>query len=196
MPHVPQRRTYLVDRAFQLKYILLLMGWGVVLAALFGLWTHQAHLQAVEAIVRDPGQRVLVERADRQLLWVLAGIGVLCVTALGLLGFIMTHRVAGPVYVIGHHLAVLGAGRYPTRRALRKHDELKALNARLIEAVEQLRERDARRLGHLEAAVAQMKAAAGRAPDLRPVLAPLEDEIRERRAALDESASMTPAPSP
>ena len=58
------RRIYLVDRSFQLKYILLLMGWGVVLAGLFGLWTYQAHQQAVEALVQSAEQRALLARAE------------------------------------------------------------------------------------------------------------------------------------
>jgi hypothetical protein len=188
------RRTYLVDRSFQLKYILLLMGWGVVLAALFSLWTHQAHLQALETIVRDPAQRVLIERADRQLLWALGAIGALSVAALGLLGFIMTHRVAGPVYVLAHYLTLLGRGRYPAHRALRRHDELKALNARFMDTIDALKERDARRLAHLEAAVARMRAATGRVPELAAVLPPLEEEIQERRAALADTQAATPTP--
>jgi hypothetical protein len=189
------RRTYLVDRTFQLKYILLLMGWGVVLAALFGLWVHQAHEQAFETVVRDASQRALVARADRQLLWVLGAIGALSAAALGLLGFIVTHRVAGPVYVMGHYLKLLGEGRFPERRALRKHDELKGLYAHLGETMEALRARDERLLYHLDVAVARMRAALPRAPELGNAMESLEREARARRATLAEArSSATPVP--
>jgi hypothetical protein len=185
------RRIYLVDRSFQLKYILLLMAWGVVLAALFGLWTYQAHQQALETVVRTPEQRALLDRADRQLVWVLAGIGVLSAAALGLLGYIITYRVAGPVYVMGHFLSLLVEGRYPTRRALRKNDELQGFHAQFLEAIDAMKERDARHLARLEETIAALRGALARAPDLGPALEALELEAKDRRDALAEG--FTPA---
>ena len=186
-----RRRIVLVDRSFQLKYILLLMAWGLVLASLFGLWTYQAHQQAIETVVRSVEQRALLERASRQLVWVLAGIGALSAAALGLLGFIMTYRVAGPIYVMGHFLALLAEGRYPTRRALRKNDELQGFHTQFLETVEAMRERDARHAARLEETIAALREALVRAPGLRPVLDALELEVQERREALAEG--FTPA---
>jgi len=196
MPDAQHRRTYLVDRSFQLKYILLLMGWGLVLAALFGLWAYQAQAQAVELLASEPGQRALAGHAGRQLLWVLLAIAALSSAALGLLGFILTHRVAGPIYVMGHFLTTLAEGRYPSRRALRKHDELKTFHAHFLQVIDALRERERIQLAHLETAVEGMRAAAARAPELAPAMAALEAELRERRGALDEPTGATPLPMP
>ena len=182
-----RRRTYLVDRSFQIKYILLLMAWGVVLSALFGLWTYQAHQQVIETVVRGPEQRALMARVDRQLMWPLAGIGALSVTALGLLGFVITHRVAGPVYVMGHFVNLLAQGRYPTRRALRKHDELQGFYARFLDAIEAMKERDARHVGKLEETIVLLRGAVARAPELGVALEALEREVKDRREALAES---------
>jgi hypothetical protein len=184
------RRIYLVDRSFQLKYILLLMAWGLVLAALFGLWTYQAHQQAMETVVRSAEQRALLGHADRQLVWALAGIGALSAAALGLLGFIMTYRVAGPIYVMGHVLALLAEGRYPTRRALRKNDELQGFYAHFLDAVDAMKERDTRLVAQLEETIAALRGALARAPDLRPALDALELEVKDRREAL--AAGFTP----
>jgi hypothetical protein len=186
-----RRRTYLVDRSFQIKYILLLMAWGVVLSALFGLWTYQAHQQAIETVVRGPEQRALMVRADRQLMWPLAGIGALSAAALGLLGFVITHRVAGPVYVMGHFVNLLARGRYPTRRALRKHDELKGFYAHFLDAIDAMKERDARHVGALEETIVLLRGAVARAPELGVALEALEREVKDRREALTESS--TPA---
>jgi hypothetical protein len=196
MPDSRHRRTYLVDRSFQLKYILLLMGWGLVLAALFGLWAYQAQAQAVELLASEPGQRALAGHAGRQLLWVLLAIAVLSSSALGLLGFILTHRVAGPVYVMSHVLTALAQGRYPSRRALRKHDELKPFYSHFLQVIDTLRERERIHLVHLEAAVEGMRGAVARAPELAPAMAALEAELRERRGALDEPTGATPLPMP
>jgi hypothetical protein len=186
-----RRRTYLVDRSFQIKYILLLMAWGVVLSALFGLWTYQAHQQAIETVVRGPEQRALMVRADRQLMWPLAGIGALSAAALGLLGFVITHRVAGPVYVMGHFVNLLARGRYPTRRALRKHDELKGFYAQFLDAIDAMKERDARHVGELEEIVVLLRGAVARAPELGVALEALEREVKDRRETL--AGSSTPA---
>jgi len=184
MPEARPRRTYLVDRAFQLKYILLLTGWGVVLAALFGLWAWQAHQQAVEIFARDPEQQALLRQVDRHLLWALLGIGLLSAAALGLLGFVMTHRVAGPVWVLGHELAELARGRYPARRGLRRGDELQALHAGFQEAVAALAERDRRTVAALEGAAARLRALASRDADAAAVVLALEAEARSRARGL------------
>lgn len=195
MPESRSRRTYLIDRRFQLKYVLLLMAWGAVMAALFGLWAWQAHQQAAELLARDAAQQALLDQADRTLLVVLAAIGLLSTLALGLLGFIMTHRVAGPVWVMGLELAELARGRYPTRRGLRRGDELQSLHARFHEAVEALTARDRRTLAALEEVLRSLRAAAQGSPELAPAVAALENEVRARREAFG-GETQAPAPAP
>ena len=195
MPPSRHRRTYLVDRSFQLKYILLLTAWGLALASLFGLWAYQAHEQAIELLVHDAAQRALVDHTSRQLLWVLGGIALLSAAALGLLGFIMTHRVAGPVYVMEQFLSMLSQGRYPSRRSLRKHDELQRFHAQFTETIEALRDRERLQLARLTGALECMRAASSHAPELLPAVEALEGELRERNAAVEETTA-TPLPLP
>jgi hypothetical protein len=173
-----------MDRPFQLRYILVLAAWGAGLAALFGLWAWQAHQQAAEILARAPGNPALLRQADRQLLWALAGIGALSAGALALLGFVVTHRVAGPIWVMGHALGEVAAGRYPARRELRRGDALQALHARFSQALEALEARDRRTLGALEEALDGLRRAAAADPALARVAEPLEREARERREAL------------
>src|SRR3954471_7733082 len=45
----PGRRTYVVDRRFQLKYTLLLVGVGVLVSALFGIMMYLVHVSALRA---------------------------------------------------------------------------------------------------------------------------------------------------
>jgi methyl-accepting chemotaxis protein len=184
MPEPHARRSYLIDRAFQLKYTLLLAGWGVVLAALFGLWTWQAHQQVAELFAREPEHQALLRQVDRQLVWALGGIGVLSAAALGLLGFVITHRVAGPVWVMGHALGEMARGRLPARRGLRRRDELQALHARFHEAVEALAEREGRSLEALEEALGLLRPAAQQNAALAPAVRVLEAEASARREAL------------
>lgn len=187
------RRRYLVDRGFQLKYAILMALAGLVVACVFGLWLHQAHAQATSLLAPDPETRALVERSDRLLLAAFAAIALLLAAALGLLGVVVTHRVAGPVFVMGHYLQVLAQGRFPRMRTLRRSDELKAFFHIFIDAVDGMKVREAKHAALLEEAVQRMRAALGRNPELGPAIDALAAAARERRAALaQDDLELTP----
>ena len=179
-----QRRVYLVDRAFQIKYSLLLVAAGLAVALAFGLWIWQAHLHVSELAAVDPAIRPLIEASDRNLLVIFVGIAALMAGSLGLVGILITHRVAGPIFVMGHYMSVLATGRYPRMRTLRRRDELKGFFQNFIEAVATLKQREARHATVLEEAVERMRAAAAEAPGLAPAIEALESAARERRQAL------------
>jgi hypothetical protein len=187
------RRRYLVDRGFQLKYALLMAGAGLVVAVVFGLWLHQAHAQATALLAPDPETRALVERSDRLLLAAFGVIALLLAAALALLGVVVTHRVAGPVFVMGHYLEVLAQGRFPRMRTLRRSDELKGFFRIFLDAVDHMKLREARHAALLEDAVQRMRAAAARSPELQPAIDALAAAARERRAALaQDDLELTP----
>jgi methyl-accepting chemotaxis protein len=188
------RRTYLVDPGFQLRYAALLAGAGAVLALLCGLWLHQAHLQATELLPLDAEARALVERTDLELMGALVGITALMALALGVLGVLITHRVAGPVLVLGRYLQAFAAGRYPRVRALRRGDELQRLFGAFADGVEALRDRERAHADLLDEAAARVRAALPAAPDLAATAATLAAAARARREALGEAPTATPAP--
>jgi hypothetical protein len=189
----PHRRHYLVDRGFQLKYALVMAAAGLAVALVFGLWLQQAHAQATVLLAPDAETRTLVERSDRLLLGAFAVIAVLLAAALGLLGVVITHRVAGPVFVMGHYLQVLADGRFPRMRTLRRSDELKLFFRTFLDAVDHMKAREARHAAVLEDAVLRMRAAAATAPDLQPAIDALAAAARERRAALaQDDLELTP----
>jgi hypothetical protein len=195
--HPAPRRRYLVDRGFQLKYALVMGAAGLVVAAVFGIWLHQAHVQATALLSPDVETRALVERSDRLLLGAFVAIAVLLATALGLLGVVITHRVAGPVYVMGHYLKVLAEGRFPRMRTLRRSDELKTFFQVFIDAVDAMKLREARHASVLEDALRRMRAALPSAPDLAPAVEALTRAVQERRAALaQDDLELTPAAVP
>ncbi|WP_309895095.1 signal protein [Archangium sp.] len=137
-PHVV-RRKYLVDTGFQLRYILRLAVLGAGGVLLVGVLAWRIHLSAVE-----PGATPESLAASGQTLLWLAGVGALGMAGvLALFGLLLTHRVAGPIHVMGLYIATLAAGRYPRMRPLRKKDELRGFFDRLSEAVDRIREREA-----------------------------------------------------
>lgn len=184
-PSLPSpRRRFLVDRGFQLKYALFMALAGLVVAAIFGLWLHQVHAQAVTLLHPDDRTRALIEQSDRLLFSVFAGIAVLLAAALGLLGVVITHRVAGPVFVMGHYLTVLSQGRFPRMRTLRRSDELKEFFRVFIEAVEAMKKREARQVAVLEEALLRIRASGVRSPELEAAAQALDAAVLERRLAL------------
>lgn len=182
-PPAPRRR-FLVDRGFQLKYALFMAGAGLLVAAVFGLWLHQAHAQAIALLHPDDRTRVLIEQSDRLLMAAFAGIALLLAAALGLLGVVITHRVAGPVFVMGHYLTVLSQGRFPRMRTLRRSDELKGFFRVFIDAVEAMKRREARHVAVLEEALLRVRGATSRSPELQAAAQALDAAVMERRLAL------------
>ena len=191
--HGAPRRRYLVDRGFQLKYALVMAAAGLIVAGIFGVWLHQAHAQATALLSPDPETRALVERSDRLLLGAFVVIALLLSAALGLLGVVITHRVAGPVFVMGHYLRVLADGRFPRMRTLRRSDELKLFFQTFLDSVEAMKLREAKHAAVLEDAVRRMRAAAGASPELIPATDALARAAQERRAALaQDDLELTP----
>jgi hypothetical protein len=183
-PAAAPRRRFLLDRGFQLKYALVMAGAGLLVAGVFGLWIHQVHAQAIALLSPDTETRALIARSDTLLLAAFAGIALLLAVALGLLGVVITHRVAGPVFVMGHYLSVLAQGRFPRMRTLRRSDELRSFFHVFIDAVESMKKREARHVVMLEDALARVRSAAARTPELQSTVHSLETAARERRLAL------------
>jgi hypothetical protein len=176
------RRTYVIDRGFQLKYTLTLVVVGALVSALFGAMMYLAHLDAIRNL--PPAVRGELGGAEGTLLALTATMSLLMAAALGLFGVLITHRVAGPVYVMSHYVSVLAKGRYPLMRPLRKRDELKGFFERFQDAIECLREREAEEAVQLEQAVATLKALPA-SPEVSQVIAGLEAMQGRKRDATD-----------
>ena len=172
------RRTYLLDREFQLKYILLLSSLGAGGMLVLGLLAHRVHATEEAA------------QAGTTLLW-LTGLGVvgLAVT-LGLFGLVLTHRVAGPVHVMSLYMAALAAGRYPRLRPLRKKDELRSFFDRFGEAVERIRQREAEE-AHAIAEGMEAFCPLASTEQAREALRTLESLHGRKRQAVEASPSGT-----
>jgi len=179
-PLRPGRRTYVVDRRFQLKYTLLLVGVGVLIAGLFGAAMYLSHLEALRAVARGEA----AAEASRRLLWLMLAIALGMAAALSLVGVIVTHRVAGPVHVMSHYLNVLAGGRYPIMRRLRKGDELQRFFESFQGAVESMRAREAGEADTLRNAVVGLSALAG-TDEARALLEQLQAMHDRKRDATD-----------
>lgn len=146
----PGRRTYLIDRGFQLKYTVLLVLCGALISTLFGTLAYLAevdvHRSLTEELTRLGGRAAdptlvsgLVKESAMTLLVLTIAVTLLMSSALGLLGILITHRVAGPIHVMSNYVNALAEGRYPLFRSLRRGDELRGFFDQFRAAIDSLR---------------------------------------------------------
>lgn len=132
-----RRRTYVINPSFQWKCTLMIIGTVFVLSGFLTVVLFNVLHQQARARVMTP---MTVSTVDNMTMLVLAAaaFGVLMALALGISVFVFTHRIAGPVYVIGRALEELAAGKIPQIRPLRKSDEFKDVHDALCGTVKRL----------------------------------------------------------
>jgi hypothetical protein len=120
----------------------------------------------------------------------MATVSVLMAGALALFGVLVTHRVAGPVYVMSHYIGVLAKGRYPIMRQLRKSDELRDFFHRFQDALETLRSRETAEAVDLEEAVSLLRPLAT-TPECVAAIERLSKMAERKRDATDRVETAT-----
>jgi hypothetical protein len=179
-----RRRHYLLDRRFQLRHTIGLSLVSLAISAAFGATMYQVHLENTALLKVTPEFMPLVKAADQDTLLLIVASTLGIAFAMVFVGIWATHRIAGPLWVIAHYLDILGKGRYPRMRPLRKGDQLLEFFERVGGAVDGMRTRDRAEAGELEA-VAQLAASdpAAAADRLRALAAGKRrnaDELVER----------------
>ncbi len=121
-------------------------------------------------------QQSLIARQST-LLYTLVGGLALMVVLIGLLGIYFTHKVAGPIFKMRRLLRQVGEGRLVFSERLRKGDELKEFFDDFSRMVEQLRARQAREIGELDAAIVAAETAGASADAVAKVVI-VRDEMK------------------
>lgn len=128
----PRHRIFLVDRAFQLKYTWAAVGMGTVSTALTAV------------VILYPLYTFGILRIPRFLPWpILGGMVVAAVVnifSIALMGIIITHRVAGPVFGMIRQMRRVAMGHWVGELRTRDNDELQPLVRNLNEMTLALRE--------------------------------------------------------
>ncbi len=133
-----RRRQYIVNPGFQWKYTLATMASVFVVSALmtttlFGVLYDQARARTLHLAASHPWENTVT-------IAVAAGaFAAVMAVAFGVWTVLVTHRICGPLHVMSGFLDELAAGRFPTRRPLRKHDEFKEFYDRFWRAVDALK---------------------------------------------------------
>jgi nitrogen fixation/metabolism regulation signal transduction histidine kinase len=118
---------YLVDKRFQFKYTMMIVG---VSSLIYGYFAYRLYEneRAKTAIlqIRELDVRGMVEQQDLSILYYLLGFFALQVVSLLALGILITHRIAGPVHRVQKYLEeVAETGELKPLDPVRNRDEFR-----------------------------------------------------------------------
>jgi len=151
-----KRRQYVVDKAFQYKYTSLIAVIGAGIAGTMGWLLYDSIRETTEVVEMLTGfpelQDTLKDNDEQRLITILMGVTALVLALVGW-GIIMTHRVAGPIYVFTRYARELASGSYPSTRPLRQKDELKEFHQAFTHMLEELVKRDRKDLTEIQHAL-------------------------------------------
>ena len=162
-----KRKTYLVSKRFQLKYvgqILLLMFLTAALCSYVIYYTTMMMMGEKLANVYPQGRLISIVKLVNLRIFV----SILLVSPLVvMIGIFLSHRIAGPIFRIERFLENMAAGDFSARLVLRQKDELKSLAEGINGVNESIRvnvvsQRD--RMNKLTAELEKVKKAASSSP--------------------------------
>lgn len=151
--HPPRKLSnYLLNKSLQLRYVAFVTVMSAVISGALGylIWRQEADasnyvLQAFDAFTKDAELRGAIsdrlQSGDDRLILEMAAAGLGLVVVLFLYLVVMTHKVAGPLYVIGNYFDKLANGRLPLVHNLRRGDEFKTFHKKFKDMCNALRVR-------------------------------------------------------
>ena len=159
------RRTVLINPAIQLKYFAIFSFLGGGLSALWGT--------VILSVIHQDEVKLGLASEDSSLVsihggmfWWFAGVVVALTVLIGIAGLFITHRIAGPVFVMRRAMDSLTTGKYPHLRPLRKSDDLNDLYASFRALIDSLLKTDRDELAAIERALELVGGASGEASTL------------------------------
>ncbi len=164
-PSAPPKRyvrNYLLDTGLQLRLASYLLGVAVALSLGLGwlLWSAYRETSRVVAL-GDPDVSESIARAlateDRwRMVLIAAALSAMLIVLL-LVSVVITHRIAGPAFVIARTCREVTAGSLARPRPLRSHDLLVDLADDVADMVEALRDREQRERERIALAAATLR---------------------------------------
>ena len=180
-----RRSTYVVDRGFQLKYTAIIVAIGALIAMVCAFFIYQAWRENTELLEISQVIAGEINRRESTKVFWAVGIFVLLETVgLFLWGILVTHRIAGPLYIIDRYLGAIRSGIYPDMRPLRRHDELQQFFDSFSSTVDHLRERDEEELGVINSVLTDLPDS-----DTKQQLTKIRDRKVESLREINEAAA-------
>ncbi len=148
-----RRKQFLINRAFQIKYTVIIAIIGIIIAILWGTLFYKASKensqQMLMLVQMDPNlssmtdiikEKLAIEDSKIMLYLILFVIAIFL--SLVIWGILITHRIAGPIFIISKYIDSIADGKIPETRPLRKKDELKEFFEKFNKMLDILKERE------------------------------------------------------
>ncbi len=148
-----RRKQFLINRAFQIKYTVIIAIIGIIIAVLWGTLFYKAskensqqmlmlvqmdpNLSSMSDIIKDK-----LDKEDNRIMFYLIAFVVAIFLSLVIWGILITHRIAGPIFIISRYIDSITDGKIPETRPLRKKDELKEFFEKFNRMLEAIKERE------------------------------------------------------
>jgi hypothetical protein len=182
-----RRRRYIIDPRFQWKFGIWLMADVFVVSLFMGILLLIVQGRYVRSLMLE-GQAF--DWADMAVMLIVFALSfaVVAAGAFGVWSVMVTHRLCGPLHVIGTRLAEVAQGRFPRRRPLRKKDECKGLWDQLWMMIDSLKSRKHAEFDALTEILTTVRSAANQDDKARKAaLDAVANRVAEMRTAAAEA---------
>lgn len=181
------RRSYLINKSFQIKFTLMAMGLLLLYSLLVGLVVYLAATNNNGALLFGSAyQTPLAGKTGLVLL-------IVNILILGLVFFLLTHRIAGPLYRISREIEAVSNHDYSGNVVLRREDQFKDIAAMLNAMTASLREKERNHADDLSALQETVQALArkSKSPEAATGLSKELDDCVEKIKAIREKWGRT-----
>ncbi|MEW5854934.1 MAG: hypothetical protein AB2A00_39525 [Myxococcota bacterium] len=153
-PRQYRRSILLIDPQFQLKYTGLVVAMGAIISTICAYFIYRAYNENTQLLeLSEAVGQEITRRESATIVTVVVAFVVLEIVALGFWGILVTHRIAGPIFIISRYLRVLKDGQYPDMRPLREGDEMKGFFDVFVGCVDSMKAREKEDLEAIEKAM-------------------------------------------
>jgi len=187
--HKRRMKNYLINTRLQLRFASWLLAVAAMISIVLGwvLWKSYAETSRVVALmdpdVADSLASAFASEDRERMVWLAAALAIVLVCLLGF-AVVLTHRIAGPAFVIARTCRQVGEGNFERPRPLRERDMLVELADDVIQMVDAIREREEQERGRIAAAIASLGAPAASAEDRKRAVEALEQLAAEKAKRL------------
>lgn len=189
--HQRRMRSLLLDRRFQLKYTGMILGLATLISAVLGTFLFRKVRENSRLLELEGGVDALFQAqladADNAVLLTIVGSFVIFLVLLTVLSIFITHRMAGPIYVMRRHVKTLARGSIPQIRALRRGDEFGDFYETLVRAVAAIEHRTHEEVAVMSDALEALKASD--APQAQRAVRDLSALLEKKKATLESAQS-------
>src|SRR5512138_1158368 len=145
--HKRRVKNYLINTKLQLQFASWLLAVAAMISIVLGwvLWRSYAETSRVVALmdpdVADSLAAAFASEDRERMVWLAAALAVVLICLLGF-AVVMTHRIAGPAFVIARTCRQVAEGNFERPRPLRERDMLVELGDDVAHMVDAVRERE------------------------------------------------------